>query len=177
MINGNHKVGGVHMNKNKQVDRFFLLMRSLLTGFISGLLWGSIWIVMYYFNFTEVTPKTFILSPWRNISWTQGWLGNLICIIILATLSVVMAFIYYVLFKKLPSIWVGVFYGCIIWVIFFVGVQPLFSHVKQLAEFSKETIVTTISVFVLYGTFIGYSISFDYYDTFIAGKKIQDKEL
>lgn len=159
------------MNKNKQVDRFFLLMRSLLTGFISGLLWSSIGVAMYYFNFIEVTPKTFILSPWKSITWTHGWIGDLISIIIVAIFSIFLAFIYYILFKKFPSIWGGIIYGCIIWLIFFFGVQPLFPHVKQLADLSKETIVTTISLFVLYGTFIGYSISFDYHDTFIAKEK------
>lgn len=159
------------MNENKRIKRFFLLMRSLLTGFISGLLWSTIGVIMYYFNFTEVTPKTFILRPWKSVAWTNGWLGDIVSIVTIAVLSIGIAFIYYGLFKKLPSIWSGVIYGCILWVIFFILIQPLFPHVKQLAELSKETIVTTISLFILYGTFIGYSISYDYYDTFILGKE------
>lgn len=158
------------MENNNQVKGFFLLIRSLSTGFINGLLWSTIWIIMYYFNFTEITPKAYLLRPWKSITWTNGWIGDIVSIIIIAVLSIIVASIYYMLFKRLSSIWIGVIYGCLIWIILFMAIHPIIPYTKQLSSFSKETIVTTLSLFILYGTFIGYSISFDYYDTFKHGQ-------
>lgn len=164
------------MNKNLKIARMFILIRSLLTGFIGGLIWSSLGVLMYYFNFSEVNPKKFILRPWKSVEWTSGWLGDIVTIILLAILSIVVAVIYYTLFKKIYSIWIGVIYGTMIWIIIFFLVQPLFPSTKQLAELSNETIISTICLFILYGAFIGYSISYDYYDTYVVAKKRNSNE-
>lgn len=154
-----------------KVARVLIFIRSLLTGFIGGLIWSTIGVIMYYFNFTEVDPKKFILRPWKSLEWTSGWLGDIVTIISLAILSIVVAVVYYLLFKRIYSIWMGVIYGIITWLIVFLLVQPLFPNTKQLLELSNETIISTICLFILYGTFIGYSISYDYYDTYVLEKR------
>lgn len=164
------------LNKNMKVARILVFIRSLLTGFIGGLLWSSLGVIMYYINFSEVNPKKFILRPWKSVEWTNGWLGDIVTIIILAILSIVVAIIYYILFKRVYSIWIGVIYGSIIWAIIFLLVQPLFPNTKQLIDLSKETIISTVCLFILYGAFIGYSISYDYYDTNVLGKEKERSE-
>lgn len=173
---GNDMGGGVFLNKNMKVARMLIFIRALLTGFIGGLLWSSLGVFMYYFNFSEVNPKKFILRPWKSIEWTNGWLGDIVTIVILAILSIVVAIIYYILFKKFYSIWGGVIYGSMIWIIIFFLVQPLFPSAKQLIDLSKETIISTVCLFILYGAFIGYSISYDYYDTYVLGKEKESTE-
>jgi|SRR5690625_5113128 len=168
---GNDKNGGVSMNKNMKVAKMLIFIRSILTGFIGGLIWSTLGIMMYYFNFTEVDPKKFVLRPWKSVEWTDGWIGDIVTIVILAILSIIGAIIYYFLLKKVYSIWMGVIYGIIIWTITFLLVQPLFPNTKQLLELSNATIISTICLFVLYGTFIGYSISYDYYDTYVLEKR------
>src|SRR5690625_1548407 len=155
------------MNKMK-VSHFLIFCRTLLTGFVGGLIWSTLAVIMYYFNFAEVDPKKFILRPWKDIEWTNGWLGDLVTISILSTLSIVVALIYYFLFKKILSIWMGVIYGVTLWLIIFFLIQPLFPNTKQLLELNMDTIVSTICLFILYGAFVGYSISYDYYDTFVS---------
>ncbi|HLR40473.1 MAG TPA: YqhR family membrane protein, partial [Virgibacillus sp.] len=81
------------------------------------------------------------------------------------------AFIYYGLLKKVISMWMGVVYGLILWGIIFYILQPVFPTLTPVVDFDKETIVTTLGLFILYGTFIGYSISFDYNDMRIKEKK------
>lgn len=167
---GNDKDGGVYMNKNKKVAKMLIFIRALSTGFIGGLMWSIFGVVIYYFNFVEVDPKKFILRPWKNVDWTSGWLGDIVTIILLAILSIGVAVIYYLLFKKVYSIWMGAIYGVFIWLAIFFLIQPLFPNTKQLFELSNETIISTLCLFILYGTFIGYSISYDYYDTYVLGK-------
>ena len=44
----------------KQERTKSLLSRSLMTGFIGGIIWSILGTFMYYFNFAEVAPKTIL---------------------------------------------------------------------------------------------------------------------
>jgi hypothetical protein len=151
-------------NQGKTEERLSLLSRALLTGFIGGILWSSIGSLMYYFNFSEVAPKSFLLKSWLDASWTDRWLGVIIAILLAGVISILPALIYYGLFKKINSMWMGVLYGVVLWVIIFYLMQPIFTNIPQLIDLSYNTIISTICLFILYGTFIGYSLSYDYHD-------------
>lgn len=165
------------MNKKKQTEitkqerTNSLLSRSLMTGFIGGIIWSIVGTFMYYFNFAEVAPKTILLRSWTNTKWSNGWLGDVVSILIIGVISILIAFIYYGLLKRIISMWMGVIYGLILWGLIFYILQPVFPTLTPLFDFNKETIVTTLGLFILYGTFIGYSISFDYRDTRIKERK------
>lgn len=148
-----------------------ILSRSLMTGFFGGILWSIFGVIIYYFNFAEVAPKTFLLRSWSTAKWTNGWLGDVVSIVMVGILSILIAFIYYGLLKKVSSMWMGVVYGIILWGITFYILQPIFSTIPPLVDFNKDTIVSTICLFILYGTFIGYSISFNYHSMEIEEKK------
>src|SRR5690625_7240199 len=92
-----------------------------MTGFIGGIVWSIVGTFMYYFNFGEVAPKTSLLRSWTNAKWTNGWLGDVVSILIIGVISILIAFIYYVLLKKVISMWMSVVYGLILWgVIFYI---------------------------------------------------------
>lgn len=40
--------------------------------------------------------------------------------------------------------------------------NPIFEDVKSITELKSDTIVTTLCLYILYGLFVGYSISFNY---------------
>ncbi|MEN1970561.1 YqhR family membrane protein [Lentibacillus sp. N15] len=155
---------------SKHVKPTNILSRSLFTGFIGGLIWSICGVIFYYFNFSEVAPRTFELRSWLRTEWTDSWLGDVISIFGAGVLSVVTAFIYYGVFKKIKSWWFGAIFGVVLWVIIFYVLHPIFGNVPSLGQMSNHTIVSTICLFVLYGTFIGYSISYDYYDTIVKGQ-------
>lgn len=159
--------------QNKQEEPMSIVSRSLLTGFIGGLLWSFFGVVMYYFNFSEVAPKSYLINSWITADWTVGWLGTISSIIMVGVLSLLTAFMYYILFKKINSLWMGVGYGIILWGIVFYVIQPVFPNIPNLIELNRYTIVSTICLYILYGTFIGYSISYDYHDTI---RKSEEKE-
>ncbi|WP_010650842.1 YqhR family membrane protein [Oceanobacillus massiliensis] len=151
-------------NDASSEEKMSLLSRSMLTGFIGGLLWSSIGSLMYYFNFSEVAPRSFILKSWLNAAWTDRWLGLIITILIAGIISVIAAFIYYGLFRKINSIWMGSIYGIIMWVIIFYIMQPVFPNIPAFMDLTFNTHISTLCLFILYGTFIGYSISYDYHE-------------
>lgn len=138
-----------------------LFQRSLLTGFIGGLFWGALWIFIYYFNLSHITPKSALLKSWIKAKWVNGWFGDVTTIVMLGIISTSLAIIYFIFFKKIYSLWIGVAYGIIVWFLIFYIIRPLMTVHK--VEFATN--VSLISLFILYGAFIGYSISYDYFDT------------
>lgn len=136
--------------------------KALYTGLIGGTLASMCSVFLYYFNFIKIHPKSFVLTSWNDASWTDGKLGTIISIILIGLLSIVVAFIYFLVFKSVNSIWMGVVYGMVLWGIVFYALHPMFSNVPSLKELDSSTIVSTICLYVLYSVFIGYTISYDY---------------
>lgn len=149
-------------NKDNSSDLSLIRNKALYTGFIGGIIGAICGKVLYYFNFIEVGPKSFVLTSWNNEKWTEGSLGTLISIILIGLLSIGVAFIYYLIFKNVNRIWMGVVYGGILWGIVFYLLQPVFTNVSPLEELESSTIISTLCLYVLYSVFIGYTISYDY---------------
>jgi uncharacterized membrane protein YagU involved in acid resistance len=161
------------LEQNKREEPLSLLTRAMITGFIGGLIASITGLIMYYFNFTEISPVSFVLKSWIHASWTDGWLGAVITIIIMGLLSMIIAFIYYIALKKMYTMWVGVIFGVVLWGIIFFVLHPLFPNIPAFTELEINTLVSTACLFIIYGTFIGYSIAYDYHDTSIKEKKEQ----
>src|SRR5699024_10309548 len=100
-----------------------------------------------------------------KITFSSTWLNYLVAIVIATVCSIILAIIYYGLLKKINSMWIGILYGIFLWGVLFVFLQPVFPSVQKIQDWNNNTIVSTISLFILYGLFIGYSISHDYHDT------------
>ncbi|WP_010093217.1 YqhR family membrane protein [Ornithinibacillus scapharcae] len=163
------------LEQNKQEDSSTFLGRSMLTGFIGGILASLLGLFMYYFNFIEVSPKSYVIRSWTTAPWTDTWLGNVVTILFIGLLSIGVALLYYGIFKKIYSLWMGVAYGILLWAIVFFVLQPIFSNVPSVPEMEINSIVSSICLYILYGTFIGYSISFDYYDRKLSSSNKESK--
>lgn len=161
------------LEQNKREEPISLLARAMITGFAGGLVACITGLIMYYFNFTEVSPASFVLKSWLNAPWVDGWLGTGITIIIIGLLSMAVAFIYYIALRKLYTMWVGVIFGIVLWGLIFFVLHPLFPNIPAFASLEINTLVSTACLFILYGTFIGYSIAYDYHDTKVKEKKEQ----
>jgi len=149
-------------NKQKYVN---VMLRSILVGFIGGL--GFLLFSYFFnvFNFLEISPKSYLVKIWTSTSWTNSWLGVMVTISLGIILSIIAALVYFVLFKKIMSVWMGVFYGIILWLMTGYLFSLIFAHIPVLHTLSSNTVVSSLCLFILYGTFVGYSISFDYYQT------------
>ena len=152
------------LEQNKHEKPISFLAKSLLTGFVGGVLWSLIGSIAAYFNFTSVSPASFILRSWLQNDWTDGWLGEVVSIIIIGLLSILVAILYYGLLKKMNGLWPSALFGIALWFLVYYVMEPIFPNVKHMTDLDSDTIVTTICLFVLYGIFIGYSISYEYQD-------------
>ncbi|WP_199425713.1 YqhR family membrane protein [Thermaerobacillus caldiproteolyticus] len=148
------------LEQNKREQPMSLLMKVMITGFVGGVFWSSLGYLAYFFHFTELSPNM-ILHPWALGDWKYGKLGNYIAIFLIGLISILVAFIYYAFFKQMKSMWAGIFYGVALWFIVFYVLNPIFPNLQPVSELERNTIVTTICLYILYGVFIGYSISFE----------------
>ncbi|WP_217586683.1 YqhR family membrane protein [Lentibacillus saliphilus] len=162
------------LEQNKHEGAMSLLSRSLLTGFIGGILWSAFGVLFYYFNFTETAPRSFFLRSWLTDEWTSTWLGDVVSVLMAGVTSVLAAFIYYSLLKKINVLWIGVLYGVILWGIVFYVLNPVFTNIPPVTDMDRHSIISTICLYSLYGAFVGYSISYDYHDTVL--KQVQEKQ-
>jgi hypothetical protein len=140
------------------------------TGLFGGVFWGTIGYLAYIFSFTEIRPNV-ILEPWALGYWRNDWLGTVISLILIGMFSVVAAFVYYAALKSLKGIWVGLGYGLILFLLVFFVLNPLFPGIKPFLDLSRDTIITSICLYMLYGMFIGYSINYEYQNNNAQGKE------
>jgi hypothetical protein len=131
------------------------------TGLFGGVFWGSIGYLSYIFNFTEVRPNV-ILEPWALGYWKNEWLGTVISIILMGIFSVGAAFFYYAFLKRFKGFWFGFGYGIALFLLVFLVLNPLFPGIKPFLDLSRDTMITSICLFIVYGIFIGYSINYEF---------------
>ncbi|WP_062355947.1 YqhR family membrane protein [Bacillus kwashiorkori] len=132
-----------------------------ITGFIGGFFWSMIGYVAYYFHFTDIRPNI-VLEPWAIGAWKHSWLGVVISFFVIGIFGMVAAFLYYFLLKKFTSIWVSVGFGIALFALVFFIINPLFPSLNNFSELKRNTIITSACLYILYGVFVGYSISYEH---------------
>lgn len=150
-------------NKLEQDQRekpMSLLGLAVITGLFGGIFWSSIAYLAYIFNFTEIRPNV-ILEPWTIGDWKEGWLGTVISIVLIGLLSIGAALIYYFTLRKFTPLYVGIGYGLALFLLVFLVLNPIFPGIAPFGELSRNTIVTSICFYILFGAFVGYSISYE----------------
>ncbi len=75
-------------------------------------------------------------------------------------LSILISFLYKAFLAKFEGIIPGIIYGLFWWALLFFGMGLMAPVIKSAFNLPKETIVTTICIFILYGVFIAYSVSY-----------------
>ncbi|MGG5255096.1 YqhR family membrane protein [Neobacillus sp. SM06] len=131
------------------------------TGLFGGIFWSLMGYIAYLFSFTELSPRV-VLEPWALGNWKEGWLGTIISLLVIGIFSVAAAYLYYAFLKKRKGIWPGIGYGLFIFLLIFFVLNPLFPSIRPITDLSRDTIITSICLYAIYGMFIGYSISYEY---------------
>jgi len=150
-----------NLEQNKHEEPMPMIAKVVVTGLFGGLFWSLLAYLAYLFKFTEISPNL-ILQPWAVGDWKDRVLGQFIGIVIIGLLSIGIALLYYGLLKKFRSMWMGLLFGLILWAIVFYVLNPIFPDLKTVNQLERNTIITTLCFYILYGVFIGYSISFEH---------------
>ncbi|MBU8788794.1 MULTISPECIES: YqhR family membrane protein [Bacillus] len=149
------------LEQNKREQPASFIGRVVTTGFIGGILWSALGELAYLFKFSEVTPNM-VLQPIAVGEWKNGFLGTVISILLIGVISIGAALLYFGCLKQIKGMWPGILYGAVLWGIVFYLFNPMFPDVQTVSELKRETVITTFCIYLLYGLFVGYSISFEY---------------
>ncbi|RYL92339.1 hypothetical protein EWI07_09900 [Sporolactobacillus sp. THM7-4] len=133
--------------------------RAALIGFFGGLIWSLTGLVCNLLNFTSIGPSL-VFSPFTQASWKNHPGGQLLAIFVISVLSVPIALVYQLILGRIKFIWTGIVYGIVMWLIVFFVFQPWIPGLPYLTRLGLNNLITTLCLYVLYGLFIGYSITF-----------------
>ncbi|MET3699201.1 membrane protein YqhR [Bacillus oleivorans] len=158
------------LEQNKKEEQLSLVALSVIIGLCGGFLWSLIGYIAYLFSFTEVSPRA-VLEPIAVGDWQNTWLGLVISFVILSVLSAGTALLYYVAFKRFKGMWPGMVYGLLLFGIIFFILNPLFPSIEPIREIDGYTWVTSACLYILYGVFIGYSISYEAHELRVKEKQ------
>lgn len=134
--------------------------RVFIISVVGGFFWGSIWLLCYFLHFTKVSPMI-LLSFVKKAKWVQTWQGMIVSILIFMAVSIVIGFIYKYVLGEIKSIWMSIGFGGALFVGAFYIIEPWVADLPPINKLGWDTVVTMLCLSVLYGLFIGYSISFD----------------
>lgn len=136
---------------------------SVKIGFYAGLIWGTIRWLFYEMKFTTESPG-FAAYPFFQPAFLKSGWGLLVGIGSFILVSIVAAVLYKIVMGRLRGPWPGVGYGLLWWAFIFIGIGPLFGMTKSITLAGWNTLYTELCVFLLWGVFIGYSITFEFTD-------------
>lgn len=136
---------------------------ALQIGFFAGLIWGGVKAVEYYFKFTKVPPwfmaKPFFAASFMNTA-AGFWMGWLMFIVF----SLLASLLYAALLRHVKGPWAGIGYGAAWWALLYLLVGPSTGMMRWVYRYDWNTILTDISLFLVWGLFIGFSIAFEFTD-------------
>ncbi|HWO77605.1 MAG TPA: YqhR family membrane protein [Bacillus sp. (in: firmicutes)] len=158
------------LEQNKTEEQLSLAALSAIIGLCGGLFWSLIGYVAYLFSFTKVSPRA-VLEPIAVGDWKNTWLGLVISIVLLSVLSMGAALLYYAAFRRFKGMWLGMAYGLLLFGVIFFILNPLFPSIRPIREIDGYTWVTSACLYILYGVFIGYSISYEANDLRVKEKQ------
>jgi zinc transporter ZupT len=158
--------------KSKYPQPMSIIALVFWTGLFGGIFWSGLGYLAYAFNFIEISPGI-ILESWTVGAWKTGWLGIIISLVLIGIFSVGAAFLYYLVLKRFNGFWLGIIYGIVLFFLVFIVLNPLLPSMGSFNELSRDTIITCICLYIVYGLFIGYSISYEHQNHMLVKEEME----
>lgn len=136
---------------------------SLNIGFFAGFFWGFVAVFQHYFHFTHIVPG-FLLVPFFPIDFLRTGYGYLVGWLSWIPFSMIASLLYGLLFRRRVSHYRGLIYGALCWGLLFVLICPMLNMTLSINLLDWNSIITSFCLFLVWGLFIGYSISMEYTD-------------
>lgn len=148
-------------SKSKKENNPFLY--SLHIGLFAGLIWGGLKLLEFAIRYTAIVPG-FLIEPFFQHAYLVTYMGLALGYASFIGFSIVAAVLYGLLLRKLPGPWPGLAYGAAWWGLIYLLVGPLTEMTPAILAMDRNSLVSDFSLFLLWGLFIGYSISVEFTD-------------
>ncbi|WP_135549836.1 YqhR family membrane protein [Paenibacillus cymbidii] len=136
---------------------------ALSLGFFAGLIWGGLKCAEFGLKFTEIVPGFWLEPFYRHSYLTSGW-GIGLGLVAFIVFSIAASLLYALLFGKVVGPWMGLSYGLIWWLVIYGLLAPLLNLPTPFWTMNINWLITDLSLFLLWGVFIGYSIAMEFND-------------
>ena len=136
---------------------------SATVGLFAGLIWGSLNMLFQYLDFTNVEPA-FFMKTWYVEDYFHSRGGQIVGLFWFVVLSIAASLLYAAVLRKVRGPWMGIAYGLLWWALLYALVGPLIGSSESIFTLDKNSFWTSLSLYILWGVFIGYSISFEFTD-------------
>ncbi|BBI33060.1 YqhR family membrane protein [Cohnella abietis] len=133
---------------------------SMKIGFFAGFIWGLVRWLSVGLNFTKVS-QAFLLDPFVSRKLLNGWGWGVAGLAAFIIMSVIAALLYVLLLGRLQGPWPGLMFGAVWWGLLYAWAGPAVGAVPPLREIGWNSIVIDFCLFIVWGTFIGFSIAFE----------------
>ena len=157
--------GGEIMTKNNQrmmQIKSIVFGKTFVIGFFGGVFLTLYLSLIHYFNMIEVN----VFTPWKTLfnyfDVSTKWYMYPIWVIGYGLLSIMFALIYYIVMKSRNHWDIGALYGFAIGVVIYIFLPIVLYDQHFLQEYLLKTHISFFVALILYGIFIGYSISYEY---------------
>jgi len=138
-----------------------VLGKTFIIGFFGGVFLSVFFGVIHYFNIVEVN----LFHPWKvlftHYDVTIKWYLYPIWIAGYGVLSVPIALVYYLIGKNRNHWDIGALYGFVLAVISYIFLPIILYDQHFLQKYLLKTHISFFVLFIIYGVFIGYSISYE----------------
>lgn len=148
-------------HKEKQILGRKKLQTAVITGVAASFFWGWIAYAAYYFNLSDIGPSV-IAKPFVSSELLNRPSGHIAGILIASVISILFSLFYVIFFLRFKTFWAGIIYGILLWWLFFYMIGPGLGMTKPITKLDANTISTGIALFMLYGLFVGYSLSAEF---------------
>lgn len=139
-----------------------IFLKTLLIGFFGGIIWSTLLVLLYVFKMIDINPMILFRTVLGDRLLLTKWYMYVLLIIVIGIISIVLAIAYYVTLKKFKSWMIGGAYGILIWGLLMLLLPLTVNGVSSLSSYNSQTYIGSFCVLLLYGIFVGYSISFEY---------------
>lgn len=151
-------------NQSNELRQLYnlLLWKAITIGICGGIIGSAFFLFMFTFNMIEVDPFLLLQLLFTDSPWLSKWYAYFILIIAYVILSMLIAIVYYIFLKRKNSWLIGACYGVFLWVIVYWILPLTVKGFNSFIHFEAQSHIAMLSLLLLYGVFIGYSISYDY---------------
>lgn len=148
----------------------------VFTGIFGALIWGGMHGALYFFHFSQVS--LYSVKGWFGIGKLENvWANFAVTVVLVCLISLLISYIYYYTLRKKNHFGIFLGFGAVLFFITFVVLQPLNKSLPPITTLDMETNVTNFCIFLLYGVFVAYTISYDYAQQQYLEKRAKKMEL
>ncbi|WP_134698828.1 YqhR family membrane protein [Ammoniphilus sp. YIM 78166] len=150
------------MTEDKKNVKERKLKSALMIGAVGGAFWTLVGYAAYFMNFSKLGPSLFA-KPFISQESLDQPFAHFMGIGVAIVFSILVSLAYVFTLAHFYSPLIGVALGGGVFLLFFYGLSPLLGLTKQpIHLIGMNTFATELCLFILWGLFIGFSLSTEF---------------